>query len=269
MNGTIFDIKEFSLHDGPGGRMTVFLKGCPLRCVWCHNPEGLSVKAQLMEKENLCSRCNRCRTVCAHPECRPFGRCIHACPNGALSVSGKEMSSDELAEHLNQYAEILEINGGGVTFSGGEPMMQADFVKEVCDKITLHKAIQTCGYTDGETFESVIAKMDYVMMDIKIADREQHRKYTGVYNDVILQNFEILRKSGKPYVVRVPLIPDITDTEENLRAISRIVGNSRVELLKYNAFAGAKYSMLGMEYGLTKKENNPVDPAWFENAVMG
>ena len=270
MTGIVFDIKEFSLHDGPGGRITVFLKGCPLRCAWCHNPEGLSREPQLMVKSTLCSNCRRCYKPCSHPECQPFGRCVHACPNGALSISGKPMEADALANYLNRNADFLRMNNGGVTFSGGEPLMHVPFIHDVIDRIgSMHKAIQTSGFADEETFRSIIDRMDYVMMDLKIIDREQHKKFTGVYNDRILQNFEYLRNSGKEFMVRVPLIPDITDTEENLRAISQIAGDSPVELLKYNTFAGAKYSMLGMEYTLTKDTNNPVDLSIFRNAHFG
>jgi len=138
---------------------------------------------------------------------------------------------------------------------------------EVLEQIDLHTAIQTSGYANPAVYRKVIDRLDYVMMDIKIADRERHKEFTGVYNDVILENFRYLKQSGKAFVIRVPLIPDITDTEENLRGISAIVGDAPVELLKYNSFAGAKYPMVGMTYGLTKSENNPVDERIFQNLV--
>ena len=251
MNGTIFDIKEFSIHDGPGGRMTVFLKGCPLRCVWCHNPEGLKKEPQLMHKKKLCTDCGMCRVNCKHEECRGFDRCIHACPNGCVSVSGAEISTDELAEKLNKNEEILKSLGGGITISGGEPMMQADFVCELSDKLTnIHKAIQTSGYADEETYKRVIDKFDYIMQDIKLADKEKHKLYTGVDNEKILKNIEYLKRSGKEFVFRVPLIPGITDTEDNLKGISEIAEGFNVEYLPYNELAGAKYEMIGMEYKL-------------------
>ena len=149
MTGMIFDIKEFTVHDGPGSRVTIFLKGCPLKCKWCHNPEGLKTKPQLMYKENLCTHCGICRKLCEHVECSPFGRCIHACPNGCLSIAGEEVFADELAERILQHADILEIMGGGVTISGGEPLLQADFVCELAKHLgKTHKAIQTSGYAD-------------------------------------------------------------------------------------------------------------------------
>lgn len=253
MEGTIFDIKEFSIHDGPGARITVFLKGCPLRCLWCHNPEGLSTVPQLMYKENLCAHCGRCQEGCSHEECKPFDRCIHACPNGCLSVSGQRITAEELAEKLLKHAEFFSMTGGGITISGGEPMLQSDFVIDLVDHLPgIHKAIQTSGYTEPETYRRVIEKFDYVMQDIKLADPRLHKKYTGVSNEKILENIAWLKKSGKQYLFRVPMIPGIVDTKENLQQIREIVGDSPVEYLKYNDLAGAKYEMLGMEFGMDK-----------------
>lgn len=270
MQGTIFDIKEFTVHDGPGSRITVFLKGCPLRCKWCHNPEGLKAERQLMYKSTLCSHCNHCKEPCMHPECQPFGRCIHACMNGCLTMAGEELTSKELAERLMKNADVLNQMGGGITFSGGEPMMQADFVCDMAEKLdNIHKAIQTSGFADLQTYQKVISHFDYVMQDIKLADRDLHVKYTGVSNEKILRNIEWLKESGKQFVFRVPLIPKITDTEENLKAISEIVGACRTELMPYNEFAGAKYSMVGMEYTLSVEKNRKEDfTKFFRNAVL-
>ncbi|MBO5059333.1 MAG: glycyl-radical enzyme activating protein [Clostridia bacterium] len=251
MKGTIFDIKEFSIHDGPGGRTTVFLKGCPLRCKWCHNPEGLIKNPQIMKKHNLCVGCKICEKGCNHPECEPFGVCIHSCPNGCLTVSGEEIDSKLLAEKLNRDKAMFEFTKGGITISGGEPMMQSDFVCDLLDKLDgIHTAIQTSGYTDEETYKRVISKFDYVMQDIKLADENEHIKYTGVSNRKIINNIEWLKKSGKEFVFRVPMIPGITDTEENIKAISEITNGHKTEYLQYNAMAGSKYKMLGMKYKL-------------------
>ncbi len=270
MNGIIFDIKEFSIHDGPGGRFTVFMKGCPLRCQWCHNPEGLSSKIQLMHKKNLCTDCGMCKKPCIHEECKGFDRCIHACANGCLSVTGREVTAESLAEYLLSNGDFFEMTGGGVTISGGEPFMQSEFVCGLADRLeSIHKAIQTSGYADIDVYKKTIDKFDYIMQDIKLADREEHKLYTGVYNDRILKNIEYLKRSGKDFVFRVPLIPGITDTEENLKAISLIVGDCPVELLPYNNMAGAKYDMLSMEYMLSDEKNRQYDfTKHFVNAVI-
>lgn len=270
MQGTIFDIKEFTVHDGPGSRITVFLKGCPLRCVWCHNPEGLKVEKQLMYKSTFCTHCNNCFKPCSHEECQPFQRCIHACMTGCLTIAGETIDSDELAKRLKKNEIILKALKGGVTFSGGEPMMQADFVCDTAERLgDMHKAIQTSGFADLNTYQRVIAHFDYVMQDIKLISNNLHRKYTGVSNDVILKNAEWLKSSGKNFVYRVPLIPGITDTEDNLRAISEFVGNHKTELMPYNEFAGAKYKMVGMKYTLGNEKNRKEDYAsYFKNAVL-
>ena len=256
MRGVIFDIKEMAVHDGPGIRATVFLKGCPLRCKWCHNPEGLSSKPQLMYKEARCIKCGSCMTKCDHPECLPFGRCIHICPQNCLEISGRTVEAKELACELKQNAEILGDSFGGFTFSGGEPLAQSEFLIELMNELRdSHLCIETSGYTPSEIFCDVIKKLDYIIMDIKLADSEQHKKYTGVGNETILSNFKILKNSGKPYLIRTPLIPRITDTRENLDAIKKLVGTSDWEQLPYNKMAGAKYKMLGMSYELEKEKN--------------
>lgn len=248
MTGIIFDVKELGVHDGPGLRTTVFFKGCPLRCVWCHNPEGLSKRPQLSVRENGCLHCGMCQKPCSHRECQPFGRCLHICPKGLISVSGEEITAERLAKRLKRN-ESFWGQKGGVTFSGGEPLMQADFLHEVLDVLgDVSAAIETSGYADSDTFVSVIARMNLVYMDIKLADDALHRTYTGVSNGRILKNLELLRKSGIPCVIRTPLIPGITDTDENLTAIRKLVGDLPHELLPYNQMAGAKYKLFAMDY---------------------
>jgi len=251
MTGTIFDIKEMAVHDGPGIRTTVFFKGCPLRCMWCHNPEGLSAGTQLMFKYNSCKGCNSCQKSCEHTECKPFGRCILACPENCLEAVGRRVEAEQLVYELICSAEILGESFGGFTFSGGEPLAQPEFLLEVIDKLkNYHLCIETSGYADSKIFKNIIEKLDFIIMDIKIADSEAHKSYTGVSNEKIFENYEILKNSGKPYIIRTPLIPNITDTKENLEAIKEIIDGSTWEKIPYNAAAGAKYKMLGMEYRL-------------------
>ena len=248
MTGTIFDIKELAVHDGPGLRTTVFLKGCPLRCVWCHNPEGLSAKPQLYVRKHACRNCGLCRKGCDHPDCQEFGRCLHICPQGLVTVTGRQIDAETLARKLRRNAALYG-KEGGVTFSGGEPLMQPEFLHSVLDQLEgIPCAIETSGYAPEEVFRGVISRMDFVYMDLKLADDGLHRKYTGVSNERILKNLEILRKSGVPCVIRTPLIPGITDTAENLAAIEKLVGQLPHEKLAYTPMAGAKYPLLDMEF---------------------
>ena len=249
MTGTIFDIKEMAVHDGPGLRTTVFFKGCPLRCIWCHNPEGLSSQPQLMYKEACCRHCGKCATACTHPECVPFGRCIQVCPENCLEITGMTVTAEDLTGRLLDTAQIMGDDFGGITFSGGEPLLQSAFLLEVADKLQgQHLCIETSGYADEDTFCRVLERMQFVLFDVKLADDEQHRRFTGVSNERILRNLQILRQSGIPCRIRTPLIPSITDTAENLSAIDRLLQGMDHEKLAYNPFAGAKYKMLDMEY---------------------
>ena len=272
MRGTIFDIKEMAVHDGPGIRTTVFFKGCPLRCVWCHNPEGLISESQLMYKDARCVNCGSCQKNCEHPECRPYGRCVHACPENCLEIIGREVSAADLAEELKMSADILGKDFGGFTFSGGEPLAQPRFLLELINELKCyHLCIETSGYADSEIFKAVIDKLNFIIMDIKLADSDLHKKYTGVDNEQILKNFEILKGSGKPYIIRTPLIPDITDGKENIDAINEIIGESELEKLPYNTMAGAKYKMLGMNFLMANdrvpsgKQNDKTTEEKFEN----
>ena len=251
MNGIVFDIKEFAVYDGPGIRTTVFMKGCPLRCRWCHNPEGLSVKPQLMVSVAACTHCGKCMEVCEHPDnCSVCGKCISACPNGFRRIAGYEITPEELAAKLRKSAVFED---GGVTFSGGEPMLQWNFVRETVKLLKpIHTAIETSGYCADKDFAEMMEHMDFIMMDVKHTDDAAHRKWTGVSNERVLRHLEMLKNGDTPFVIRVPLIPGVNDSEENLTRLAEMLEGAgklvRVELLPYHQTAGAKYAMAGMEY---------------------
>lgn len=265
MTGYVFSIEEFSVYDGPGIRTTVFLKGCPLRCSWCHNPEGQNPFPQIVRSPNGCIGCNACveaATLC-DGKVTFTEESIKKCPRNLLRICGDEMSADALCHKLLKNEKILN-NGGGVTFSGGEPFMQKEFLFECLKKLDgkLHTAIQTCGYCEEKDFETALDLADYFLFDLKIADENLHKKYTGVSNKKILDNFSRLAKSGKDFVPRIPLIPGVTDTEENITRISQILNDNKVsyaELMKYNKMAGGKYKMLQMEYSPDFDQNKEVN----------
>jgi pyruvate formate lyase activating enzyme len=221
--GLVFDIREFTVHDGPGIRTTVFLKGCPLRCTWCHNPEGLVMAPQVLRSAM-----------------------------GERTV-GRRYAATELAAILLGQADILRSNGGGVTFSGGEPLMQADFVVEVIDLLDgLHVVLDTSGYAEAEAFRTVVSRSDLVYLDIKLIDPTAHRRWTGQDNAPILANLALLEELGRPFVARVPLVPGVTDTVDNLEAIANTLAMTptllEVQLLPYNRAAGGKYAACGMTF---------------------
>jgi pyruvate formate lyase activating enzyme len=261
MKGVVFDIEQMTVHDGPGIRTTVFLKGCPLRCVWCHNPEGLSPKPQLMTSDSGCLHCGRCRRVCPSPErCIACGKCVEVCPLNLRRICGRTMDSGELAALLLRDRGYLRSVGGGVTFSGGEPTFQGAFLLETLEKLPdLHCAIETCGQCNGELFSALVERLDYIIMDIKFADSRLHRRYTGAGNEKILQNLADLKQQRKPFLIRIPVIPGVNDTEENFERTAQLLCGAPslegVELLAYHQTAGAKYSMLGRHYA------PPFDPA--------
>lgn len=252
--GLVFDIEEFAVFDGPGIRCAVFVKGCPLRCMWCHNPEGLAPVPQRVITHSLCIHCDACKQVCPSPErCIGCGRCVEVCPKGAIRIAGTRMTAKQVADKINRQAEILAMNGGGVTFSGGEVLMQSDFVIAVRKLVPkVHALIETSGFARPEVFTRLVEVMDMVIMDIKIVDPVLHKKYTGVDNAPILHNLEILKGMHKPFRIRVPLIPTVNDTPENMEATARLLENAdrleKVELMRYNKAAGAKYSGVGLVY---------------------
>lgn len=258
-DGIIFDIKEFALHDGPGLRTTVFLKGCPLRCEWCHNPEGQSFSPELLKNKSRCAGCGLCERGCRHPECAPWGVCLKVCPNNCLKIAGRRMTARELADELLR--NELFLRQGGVTFSGGEPLCQADFILEVQKLLRgIPVAVETCGCVAPDVFKKVARAADRVYMDIKLIDRDEHVRRTGRDNGVILENAAWLAASGYDAVFRVPLIPGVTDTDSNLSGIAEFLSGYHtvsVELIPYNRLTGAKYRSVGREYSPSFDETLP------------
>ena len=222
--GRIFEIREFTLHDGPGVRTTVFFKGCPLRCVWCHNPEGQSFDKEMMTRKN-----------------------------GESVQCGQDWDVESLAEELLKNADIMKQSGGGVTFSGGEPLSQAEFLLQLIPILKshgMHLAIETSGYAARATYRSVIGKMDFVYQDVKLLDADEFSRWTGGDLSVVFDNISWLRVSGVPFVFRVPLIPGVNDSESSREKFSTFAGGDMIEYLPYNNATGVKYRMLGREYAL-------------------
>ena len=222
--GRIFEIREFTLHDGPGVRTTVFFKGCPLRCAWCHNPEGQSFDKEMMTRKD-----------------------------GESVQCGQDWDVESLAEELLKNADIMKQSGGGVTFSGGEPLSQAEFLLQLIPLLkshNVHLAVETSGYADVETYRSVIEEMDFVYQDVKLLDEIEFRNWTGGNLKIVLDNISWLRKSGVPFVFRVPLIPGVNDSESSGEKFRAFAGKDMIEYLPYNNAAGVKYRMLGREYAL-------------------
>ena len=261
MSIKICNVQSFSVHDGPGIRTTIFLAGCPLRCLWCHNPETHTPGAILVYDKEKCISCRQCEACfnAVHtfsPEhkvdrstCGVCGSCVELCPSKALSLSSRVLEKEDFLRLVDRQKRLFG-EDGGITFSGGEPLMQGEPLLDLLDGVDVHMALETCGCADEELFKKVIARMDYVMFDVKLIDEKEHIKYTGVSNRLILRNLEILRLSGKPYIVRTPLVSGVTDTPDNLSAIKEVVGDSPWGTLPYNQLASTKYERLGKTYKL-------------------
>ena len=260
----VFSIEEFSVFDGPGIRTSVFICGCPLKCEWCHNPEGQSYKNHIVRSPNGCIKCGECvkRALVIDGKREFTPDSINNCPNNLLRYCAIEYTPEALCKKLERNFKILN-SGGGVTFSGGEPTSNPEFLLE-CLKLLegkTNRAVQTCGYCKPELFNEVLANCDYMLFDVKLIDDALHRRYTGVSNVNILKNFETLVHSGKDFVIRTPLIPTVTDTEGNIRKIAELLsknGVKYIELLPYNKFAGSKYQLDGRTYSPSFDENIPV-----------
>ena len=239
--------------------------GCPLRCEWCHNPEGQGFENFILRSPNGCIGCGNCfkHAVTDGGKTLFTEKSIKNCPNALLRYCAYEYTSDELCAKLEKNLSILNASGGGVTFSGGEPTSSHRFLLDCLTRLNgkTNRAVQTCGYCSPSVFNEVLENCDYMLFDIKLVDDSLSKKYTGVSNAVILQNFRTLVSSGKDFVIRTPLIPGVTDTEENTEAIARLLkdhGVGYIELLPYNKMAGSKYSLAGKTFKPSFDESVPV-----------
>jgi len=270
--GNIFKIKRFSVHDGPGIRTSVFLKGCPLNCIWCHSPEGISSDISIWYDSSLCIACGKCVKACpesalelsndAEPYininrklCAVTGDCIRTCPTGAIQFTGSLTRVSDIINEIEKDILYYQVSGGGVTLTGGEPLYQPDFSMEIlkaCMKKNIHTAIETCLFCDRETIAAILQYVDLFIVDMKISDITEHIRYTGKSNKIIKENFRYLAESGKSIMVRIPMINNITDTEDNKNDIINFVHKGErkipVEFVSFNPLAENNYKRLGIPF---------------------
>jgi pyruvate formate lyase activating enzyme len=277
-SGIIFDIKRFAIHDGPGIRTTVFLKGCPLSCRWCHNPEGQSAKPGILYRREPCLICGTCVEACEHGARSASGEgvardpvfcvlcrtCVEVCPSGALEKVGRRTSVEQLMREIEGDTPFFDESGGGVTFSGGEPLMQPRFLEELlarCRERDIHTAVDTCGLAEPQVLRSVAEKTDLVLFDLKVMDIERHVALTGVRNDLILSNLQSLTRTGVAVQIRIPVIPSVTDTADNLAEIggfvSSLKGPPAITLLPHHPLAMEKYARFDVPNHLAADTGEP------------
>lgn len=269
----LFDVRRFSVNDGPGIRTTVFFKGCPLKCVWCHNPEGLDSEPEFFWDERRClGSTHQCTVVCPKNvlegktgswklddgTCDSCGECERHCPTGAFQIIGSRMSIDGLVELILKDRVFYENSGGGVTFSGGEPFMQPEFLGEVlsrCKSFSLHTAVDTSGYAPWDVIGPLLADIDLFLYDLKLMDDAEHRKFTGVSNRMVLENLKKIVHAEKAVQVRIPLIPGITDSDTNIFSMAEFLGTipalRQVSLLNFHKGGGQKYRRKGLTYAMS------------------
>lgn len=256
--GRIFNIQRYSIHDGPGIRTTIFLKGCPLSCIWCHNPEGQSFGPEIVYYDKRCIGCGKCKEVCKNEalfdrdKCISCGSCAEVCYAKARELAGSLVTVQEIMAQISKDSIFYEESGGGVTFSGGEPLSQPEFLLELlkqCKEYGYNTAVDTSGCGTPSTIKAISSTTDLFLYDLKLVDDEKHIKYTGVSNKLILENLETISKLRNSIFIRIPVIPGINDDDGNIRATARIIretaGIEQVNLLPYHSIAADKYNRLG------------------------
>lgn len=276
IQGKVFNIQHYSIHDGPGIRTTVFLNGCPLKCIWCQNPESQSLKPQIFYLEEKCKVCGKCVEVCPQKAiaivgdkvktdrslCTGCGVCAEVCPNEARTLMGTSMTPEEVFNDVNSDAIFYETSGGGITISGGDPVAQPEFtiaVLKLCKNAGLHTAIETSGFVKREILSKIIENVDMVLYDFKHMNSEQHKKYTGVSNLLILENAKMINKEypSVKFVARLPIIPGYNDSIENITRTAEFIAHEldpgiKVHLLPYHKLGNTKYERMEMNEKILK-----------------
>ena len=280
VKGIVFNILRYTIDDGPGIRSTVFLKGCPLRCPWCANPESQKKQKEILHRKVSCLRCGRCQAKCPNHAitvgedgakidrslCVACETCVMFCPNKALQTMGKETTVAEAYRTVMKDREYYESTGGGVTVSGGEPLMQPEYVAALCEKLQsdgIHTCIETTGFADRKSIDMVLPHLDLFYYDLKHMDSGEHERVTGVPNERILENFKYIAASGKEMVVRIPYIPGFNDSDENMEATARfvagIIPGCEVHLLPYHNYGEGKYESLDRTYPMGDLQRPPAE----------
>ena len=289
LNGIVFDIKRYAIHDGPGIRTAVFFKGCPLDCWWCHNPESRLRQPQLMYRANRCHLCGECVSACPQGAiqvgatavtdlslCQACGQCAQACVHGAREIAGQQSSVEQVLAVIERDRVFYDQSGGGVTMTGGEPLLQPAFLTALlrsCKGYDLHTVIDTSGYAPWKVIAAAARFTDLFLFDLKLMDERKHRHYTGVSNRLILANLQRLVLSGAQVQVRIPLIPGVNDDEQNLlhtrQFLDTLPGLAGVEILPYHDSARAKYAALGMGYRMPDAVTLPAEKVTWARSLVG
>lgn len=270
--GIIFNIKRFSVHDGPGIRTTVFMKGCPLQCIWCHNPEGINSEIIIWYNRNICIACGQCVEICPNKAlsfhssenkyieisrelCNVTGDCVKICPTGAIQLTGACTSINEIMNEIRKDILFYQTSGGGVTITGGEPTNQPEFclgILKACRSENINTIIETCLYCEREVLKNLMNYVDYFIVDMKIFDSAKHEEYTGKPNEIIKDNLHYLIEMNKDILIRIPLIKGITDSSANKKSIEKFVHDLNpdipIEYLNFNPLTKSKYQKLSLPF---------------------